>query len=109
MSEKIRIKAAKNAPEFVTVGDFQAHKEREFFVVEDRKFADFIISEGYGIEEGEKIEDVSDLPDEFPSRDVFVGVGLSLEQIKSLDKTGLLELKGVGEKTADAVLTFLQS
>ena len=48
--EKIRIKAAKNAPEGVGHGNFYVEKTKGFYVTDDRKFADHIIASGYGEE-----------------------------------------------------------
>lgn len=58
--------------------------------------------------EGESDEsgDDSDLPEDFPGRDVFVGLGMNRESVAALDHEGLVALKGIGAKTADAVLGY---
>ena len=48
---KIRIKAAKGAPEFVSHGNAGAENKRGYFETTDRKFADHIIASGYGTED----------------------------------------------------------
>ena len=50
MSKKIRIKAAKDAPESVSHGNFDADNVNGYFETENRKFADHIINSGYGKE-----------------------------------------------------------
>ncbi|MGE0367225.1 MAG: hypothetical protein AB7Q00_15975 [Phycisphaerales bacterium] len=54
MDKKIRIKAAKNAPEFVAHGNLGAENKRGFFETTDRRFADHIVASGYGTEAAEK-------------------------------------------------------
>jgi hypothetical protein len=56
----------------------------------------------------EKEPPSGDLPEDLPGRDAFVAAGLDLDQIAALDKDGLVEVKGVGEKTAEAVLAYLK-
>lgn len=53
MAEKkpqIRIKAAKNAPDFVAHGNLEAEKKKGHFTTDDRRFADHLIASGYGTE-----------------------------------------------------------
>lgn len=51
MAEQIRIKAAKDAPEFVAHGNLEAEKKNGHFVTENRRFADHLIASGFGTEE----------------------------------------------------------
>lgn len=48
--EKIRIKAAKNAPDGIGHGNFYVEKKNGFYVTDDRRFADHIIASGHGTE-----------------------------------------------------------
>lgn len=58
--------------------------------------------------------DPNPLPADMPGREVFFGVGLSLEEIQAMatdadqvkGKAALVAIKGIGEKTADAVLAY---
>ena len=51
MSETIRIKAAKNAPEYVGHGNFGAENKGGYFETDNRRFADHLIASGFGEEE----------------------------------------------------------
>lgn len=54
----------------------------------------------------ESIPSECELPEDFPFRDVFEGLGYNtLEEIKGVED--LLTLKGVGEATANAVTEYL--
>ena len=48
--KKIRIKAAKDAPELVAHGNLEAVNEKGYFTTTDRLFADHIIRSGFGKE-----------------------------------------------------------
>lgn len=54
MAEKIRIKAAKDAPDVVAHGNFTAEKKNGHYATENRRFADHLIAAGYGEEVEEK-------------------------------------------------------
>jgi hypothetical protein len=71
-----------------------------------KPFAKEMIELGYAIE----LEDSAggDLPDDFPARDVLIGLGVSLEEVKTLDTSEKLEaLKGIGKKSAENILKYL--
>lgn len=51
----------------------------------------------------------NDLPADFPSRDALYAAGVTFALVKTLDKDALLELKGIGEASADKILAYLQA
>lgn len=51
----------------------------------------------------------TDLPNDFPMRDVLRGLALNLAEIKTLDREGLIALKGIREKSADKILAYLET
>lgn len=51
---------------------------------------------------------VTALPEDFPGREVLVGNGIvSVEAVKAQSREDLLEVKGIGESTADAIAAAL--
>jgi len=69
-------------------------------------FGKEMIELGYAIE----LEDAEDgdLPDDFPARDVLIGLGVTLDEVKALDSLEKLEaLKGIGPKSAENILKYL--
>lgn len=50
-----------------------------------------------------------DLPQSFPSREVFRKLGLDLEDVRLLNREALIALDDVGPKTADKVLEYLEN
>jgi hypothetical protein len=48
--------------------------------------------------------DKSGIPAEFPGRVALVQNGLNFEQVKTMDKAALVALKGIADKSADAIL-----
>ncbi|MCC7308383.1 MAG: hypothetical protein IT173_12520 [Acidobacteria bacterium] len=50
MSETIRIKAVKGAPEYVGHGNFGAENKGGYFETDNRRFADHLIASGFGEE-----------------------------------------------------------
>lgn len=72
----------------------------------NKPFGKEMIELGYAIE----LEDSAngDLPDDFPARDVLIGLGVTLEEVKALDTMEKLEaLKGIGKKSAENILKYL--
>lgn len=53
-------------------------------------------------------KDQSDLPQEIPGHDVLVREGITLEQVKGMDKAALEAVKGIGAKTADHILEYFK-
>ena len=51
MSETIRIKAVKGAPEYVGHGNFAAENKGGYVETDNRRFADHLIASGFGEEE----------------------------------------------------------
>lgn len=52
----------------------------------------------------------SDLPEDFPGRDSLIAAGFATwASVTDLDRAGLIALKGIGEKTADAILEVMDS
>jgi hypothetical protein len=49
----------------------------------------------------------TDLPEKFPGREILRGLELNLADVRALDRGGLIDLVGIGEKTADRILEFL--
>lgn len=49
-NKTIKIKAAKNAPEFVSHGNLHAENKGGYFTTDNRRFADHLIESGYGVE-----------------------------------------------------------
>lgn len=61
------------------------------------------------VPKSENTNDPADLPDDFPGRDVLIGLGVaSLDAVDKMDKAALVELKGIGDKTAEAILEYLK-
>lgn len=85
--------------------------------VKDRLFADWLVRE-YGLEDltppavsdEEETEaegsPASDYPEDFPGREVLIENNISIDTAKSSTKEQLVALKGIGEKTADAILEY---
>lgn len=48
--------------------------------------------------------DDSDLPEDYPGRKALVSAGLSQADVDALDRDGLIDLKGIGETTADEII-----
>jgi len=72
----------------------------------EKPFAKEMIELGFAIE----LEDSADgdLPDDFPARDVLIGLGVTLDEVKALDTMEKLEaLKGIGPKSAENILKYL--
>lgn len=55
-----------------------------------------------------KTENESDLPEDLPGRDIFNKLDMSADQVSGMEKDQLVELKGIGEKTADAVVEYFK-
>lgn len=52
----------------------------------------------------------SDLPEDFPGRKELIVAGYATwASVTDLDRAGLIALKGIGEKTADAILEVMDS
>jgi hypothetical protein len=52
----------------------------------------------------------SDLPEDFPGRKELIAAGVAMwADVADLDRDGLIALKGIGEKTADAILKVMES
>lgn len=49
----------------------------------------------------------TDLPADFPMREVLRGLGLNLADVQKLDLERLMKLDGIGEKSADKILKYL--
>lgn len=51
-----------------------------------------------------------DLPDNFPAREVLVGLGISLDEVKALNTIEqLTALKGIGKVSATNILNYLKA
>ena len=49
----------------------------------------------------------SDLPEDFPGRAELIKAGITEKaKVDELDRDGLIEVKGIGEKTADEILAL---
>jgi hypothetical protein len=83
--------------------DSDAPKNLEILVAENGAMSARPITEA--VEEKVAVA-VSDLPENFPARDVLVAAGINLETVASLDREALLGIKGIGEKTADLILDY---
>jgi hypothetical protein len=46
----------------------------------------------------------SGFPEDFPGREAFAAAKLTREEVDALDRDGLIAVKGIGEKTADAII-----
>lgn len=72
----------------------------------EKPFGKEMIELGVAIE----IEELegSDLPEDFPSRDVLINLGVGLDEVKLLDTIEKLSaLKGIGKKSAENILAYL--
>lgn len=46
------------------------------------------------------------LPEDFPARELLQGADLTLPEVQKMSREDLLSIKGIGEKTADAILNY---
>lgn len=60
------------------------------------------------VEKKEERTAFSTYPENFPSAALLAGAGLTHEEAILLDREQLMEINGVGEKSADAILEFLK-
>lgn len=51
-------------------------------------------------------ETETDYPEDFPAADVLTELGITHEEVLLLTREQLIDLKGIGPKTADAILAF---
>ena len=49
----------------------------------------------------------TDLPEDFPVREVLRGLELNLAGVKELDRAGLIALNRIGKQSADKILKYL--
>lgn len=68
----------------------------------------FVVSSesGESLEGQESPESLESYPEEFPSAEVLAGAGFSYEEALLLDRDQLIEIKGIGPKSADAILEW---
>jgi hypothetical protein len=50
----------------------------------------------------------TDLPETFPMREILRGENLQLADVVQLDREALLKIPGIGEKSADKIIQFLE-
>lgn len=93
--------------------------------VSDERFANFLVSE-YGLVEVDRREvkaddpqpptadetepptvDAEDYPEGFPGREALVEANVPFATARSLSAEQLVEYKGIGAKTADAIVEFV--
>ena len=57
----------------------------------------------------EPTEPLSDLPAGLPGRAALVKAGINAETLSTMDKTALVEVPQIADKTADEILKFLET
>lgn len=50
--------------------------------------------------------ETGEFPDDFPMAQVLHGLGLKYEEVSKMNRDDLIALKGIGEKSADAILAY---
>lgn len=53
------------------------------------------------------VDEAPALPEDLPGREDLAAAGLTIEELKNYDKNALVALKGIGEATAEKILTYL--
>ncbi len=56
----------------------------------------------------EEIQTVSDLPTEIPGRAALIKAEINAEKVSTMTREQLIDVTGIGEKTADEILKFLE-
>ncbi len=101
--------------EFMSQGNNETAVERGGVTeTNNSRYADWLIRE-HGFEILETVEDettdnqtqddhADEYPAEYPGRKILTEAKISREMLKTLSREQLLEITGIGEKTADAIL-----
>lgn len=124
MAERILLKVpAKPKAEFVSYGNFDAELVPGSTVeTTDPQIADWLVSE-WGLKEisretiekpvEEPAEDVptpdlsAEYPEDFPSREALIEANVPFETVKTLDAEQLVGYKGIGAKSAAAIVDYV--
>jgi hypothetical protein len=102
----------RRAIEFVSQGNHVADLAPDSTVTtKSRLFADWLIGE-LGLEEVEPVNEQAssaspldaEYDADFPGRKVFISLGIPFETVKGLSREKLIEINGIGPRTADEVL-----
>lgn len=95
-------------PEYISQGNHAAELPRgEVIEVASRPFADWLVRT-YDLEDLTPPENPvgNDYPEDFPRREVPVGLGVSITDLRTYDRDALIAIDGIGAKTADAILEY---